>query len=337
MIEINSKIWKSFNINDIFIIEKGFRYDANKINTKRECGIPYITRTTKNNGVSGFVDFSENLRINKGKSISVGWLGTFFYQESDFICGTDIFILRNRKINIFNSLFLINVLSLYFSKITSYGRGINYNRIISARIKLPSTDSGEPDWQFMEDYIKQFEETKLLEIQETGYNCDAVSLSRIVKFRIGDIFNLNIGKSYSKRQLPLSEVGDVFYITRSSFKNGVQGFISNEFIIDNEISVNKGGCITVGAEGKKAFYQPLDFITGTNVTIIRNENINELISLYLVVIIDKAISEVCSYARAATYGRLNDILIPLPSKLDGSPDWDSIEKYMKSLPYSEMI
>ena len=45
----------------------------------------------------------------------------------------------------------------------SYGRKCSQIKLRNSKIKLPVTPSGEPDWKFMEDYIKSLPFSKNIE------------------------------------------------------------------------------------------------------------------------------------------------------------------------------
>ncbi len=44
-----------------------------------------------------------------------------------------------------------------------------------------------------------------------------------------------------------------------------------------------------------------------------------------------------SYGRKWTLEKMKESFIKLPSKKDGTPDFDFMEKYIKSLPYGDRI
>ena len=44
-----------------------------------------------------------------------------------------------------------------------------------------------------------------------------------------------------------------------------------------------------------------------------------------------------SYGRKWTLEKMNDTVIKLPSKEDGKPDFEYMERYTKTLPYSDRI
>lgn len=65
------------------------------------------------------------------------------------------------KINKFTSLFLVTIFKKEMFKY-SYGRSANPRHIMDTVIKLPVDNCGEPDWQFMEEYIKKLEFSDLI-------------------------------------------------------------------------------------------------------------------------------------------------------------------------------
>ena len=78
-----------------------------------------------------------------------------FYRNYKFSCDDNILVLKpNFEFNIFILLFFATVISFnkyrYF-----YGKQYRKKDFNEHIIKLPVDNQGNPDWQFMEDYIKQ--------------------------------------------------------------------------------------------------------------------------------------------------------------------------------------
>ena len=65
------------------------------------------------------------------------------------------------RINKFVSLFLITIFKKEMFKY-SYGRKARPSHILNTIIKLPADELGEPNWQFMEEYIKKLEFSDLI-------------------------------------------------------------------------------------------------------------------------------------------------------------------------------
>ncbi|MCR2122273.1 restriction endonuclease subunit S [Campylobacter upsaliensis] len=115
--------------------------------------VPFISRTTFNNGCDGYVEVEAKF-ITKGNCISIGAEGIYaFYQKEDFATGNKIYTLRNEKLNQYVALFVCAVLNHEIYRY-SYGRARILSKLQNEYIKLPINHKGEPDFEFMENYIK---------------------------------------------------------------------------------------------------------------------------------------------------------------------------------------
>lgn len=151
--------WHEFTVIDVFdkiIPTKGVTTDI--LETGEE--IPYIAATNKLNGLSAMCKKKSNEEyISKGNcivfiQIGAGAAGYTTYQESDFIgmsgktcCG------YSQKLNKYTGLFLKTVLDLERPRYC-FGRSWTSDRLYNTKFKLPSTQDGNIDWEYMESYIK---------------------------------------------------------------------------------------------------------------------------------------------------------------------------------------
>jgi hypothetical protein len=125
------------------------------------------------------------------------------------------------------------------------------------------------------------------------------------------------------------------YVSRTSFNNGVVRNIDKKSI-DKSFMYN-GGCITIGGEGLRAFYQENDFISGNNISYLNNQYLNKYNALFINNLLNKEMALRCNYGRAANKERIENFKIKLPIDKNGDPDWKFMEDYIKSLPYSASI
>lgn len=151
---LNAKNWKWFYLGDLFAFEKGER--LTKLD-RTEGDIPLITAGENNNGVSehiSFEDFKDKKKMFENK-ITIDMFFNVFYHDYKYFSDDNIHTLIpiNFELNKYSSLFLITVLSKLKYKY-AYGRQVRLMRLPSEKIKLPANKEGNPDWQFMEDYIK---------------------------------------------------------------------------------------------------------------------------------------------------------------------------------------
>jgi len=153
---LNTANWKFFdydsaNPKSIFIIKKGKRLTEPDQNLG---DIPYISSSSNNNGLDNFIDngFTDE---NCLSFACYGSIGEVFYQkEKSWVsdnCNT--IYLRDRKFNVYLAMFFVTLLRLEQFRF-SYGMTAKKERLQSFKVKLPVDKNGNPDWQFMEDYIK---------------------------------------------------------------------------------------------------------------------------------------------------------------------------------------
>lgn len=172
-IELDSSKWKTFTYNDIFEIKKGY-YNKKPPIVNSNAGIPFIGATEKNNGITCWIDPSDLKKYSKDGSIKYsepienkifrencitvsnnGSVGEAFYQESPFTCSHDInpLYLKDRPLNVYIAMFLISLIKAEKYR-WGFGRKWRPSRMPNSIIKLPVDLHGDPDWVFMESYIK---------------------------------------------------------------------------------------------------------------------------------------------------------------------------------------
>ncbi len=154
--EINTDGWQYFRYDDgtdnsIFKIKKGKRLTKKD---QSDGDIPYVSSSSLNNGIDNYIG-NGNTEKNCISFACYGSIGEVFYQDEKVWVSdnANVFYLRNRKLNPYLSMFLITVLRLEQFRF-SYGMTGKKERLQSFNIKLPVTKKSEPDWDYMENFIK---------------------------------------------------------------------------------------------------------------------------------------------------------------------------------------
>lgn len=170
--KLETSNWKEFKFSDIFDIRKGF-YNK-KPETVTDDGIPFIGATDSNNGVTSRHSIDEieassktgeepnqpiEQKLFPAHAICVtnnGSVGYAYYQPTEFTCSHDVNPLYRKDGIPFNDLTGLFVATVIMQDRFrwQYGRKWRPIRMKNSVIKLPSTDSGCPDWTYMEEYIK---------------------------------------------------------------------------------------------------------------------------------------------------------------------------------------
>jgi len=153
---LSDQNWKWFKLRDLFSFERGKCGSAEKLLEKGD-EISYVGAKKEDNGFMYKVVRDEDY-VTKNNCIvfigdGQGSVGYSTYQEDDFIGSTTLSMGRNNHLNKYNALYIITLLDKERFKY-SFGRKWNGEKLKNTKIKLPADENGNPDWQFMEDYIK---------------------------------------------------------------------------------------------------------------------------------------------------------------------------------------
>ena len=149
--------WKTYKIKDIFPnIVKPTVYHTREVK-EASTGIPYVVRSKFNNGIKYNVERPvEN--VNPAKVISFGAENaTFFYQKSEWISGRDMYYIDTRDISEYACLFITSCLQPIAEKY-SYNYGMFPDLLKEENIKLPADENGNPNFAYMEKYMKAVEQ-----------------------------------------------------------------------------------------------------------------------------------------------------------------------------------
>jgi hypothetical protein len=147
--------WKEFSIGELFEVER----PASRTVKQYETGnVPFVSSGNFNNGINKFVQPLDNDVLEKGNCLTVSPVdGSCFYQPIDFLGrgggGSSIILLYNEKLNKNNGLFLSSVIGKTLRRLFQYNDMGSSSSIQDEIIKLPITQSGKPDWEYMENFM----------------------------------------------------------------------------------------------------------------------------------------------------------------------------------------
>lgn len=143
--------WADFPLNDIFELKKGKRVTK----AHRKPGdTRFISATDSNNGISDWINLAPIFPEN---SITVPYDGSigyaFFQPEPYFALDSVNALIPRHSISVWQGLYL--VAAIRFEKWRfSYGYKWNLTRMKKTTIRLPVTSLGDPDWDYMERFMK---------------------------------------------------------------------------------------------------------------------------------------------------------------------------------------
>lgn len=154
------KKWKDFFIEEIADIHSG----RDIYERERVIGdTPYVTSTAQNNGTGYLVsNFNKTLEANCLSVNRNGSVGYCFYHPYNALYSNDCRKLKLKNNSKYIGLYISNVITCQKGKY-GYGYKMGTGRLKRQKIMLPVTSKSEPDYEYMENYMKYLEQKKLLE------------------------------------------------------------------------------------------------------------------------------------------------------------------------------
>ncbi|MDI9359154.1 MAG: restriction endonuclease subunit S [Phycisphaerales bacterium] len=145
----------------------------------------------------------------------------------------------------------------------------------------------------------------------------------------GTLFTITGSKTMPLLELEEYGKGKYAYVTTQATNNGVEGFY--------DFYTEEGNVLTVdSAVLGYCSYQPFNFSASDHVEkLIPKFEMNKYVGLFLVTIMNLEQYRY-NYERKCSQSRMKQINIKLPAK-NGLPDFDYMENFIKSLPYSSSI
>jgi hypothetical protein len=152
--------WKKYRIGDIFNFKRGKGLTKEEIEDNAGL-IPCVQSGEKNRGIIGymnstFIDDKFHTYI-LAPFLSLARSGTSgcvnIQNKNSYVGDSAIALKLKQKENIYIYLFLETILNLERYRYT-YGRKVVIEKYIEQFISLPTDVNGNPDWIFMENYIK---------------------------------------------------------------------------------------------------------------------------------------------------------------------------------------
>ena len=345
---IDTTNWEWFQYDEIFHIET-FHGD-----TLQDCNsgeIPYISASRINNGVNGFVGNQDYVSGGKITVARNGSVGSSFYQPYNFYPSPDdvrIYSLKERPLNKYIGLFLCVLIEKERYRF-AYGRKFGTKRMKQSKILLPVNSYHKPDWKWIEEYSKNVlvpampDKAKL--IWKNKYD-KAPILSRKINLsdrewkrkRIFDFcdapYKAIAYNAIDLNPCPANTPGAIPYITRSDENNGFRFYVQTT---DEIKDIEKGNAISIGDTTATIKYQKNSFICSDHMVIVRSPHFNEYTGLFIVTLLSKERFRY-NYGRAFSKDIIanTELLLPIVPNTN-TPDWQFMEDYIKSLPYSKNI
>lgn len=338
--KLNDREWGIFFIGDLFSVN---RPPARNKDDYEVGDVPFVASGSVNNGVMKCCKPLENENLDEAGCITVSPVdGSAFYQPYSFLgrggAGSSILMLYADNINLYSGQFIAKMISNTCACKYTYGHMGNKDGIKRERIMLPVDGNNNPDYKFMEYYVKELMARKReqylayckeqLKIFGGGYNLIPLADKKWKPFFIGG--KNGLFEIYSGKRLTASNMNDggCPFIGATDSNNGITNWVSNknETYDSNVLGVNYNGSVV------ENFYHPYYCIFSDDVKRLhlRNYEDNPFVLLFFsrLILMQKA---KYTYGYKFNGARMNRQKILVPITSGGNPDYDYMEKYSKNL------
>ena len=368
--ELNVQDWKEFNIARLCYVDMGNKFDNDKMTYERP-SINFVSRTANNNGVSDVVDEILGVTPYPANSVTValgGSIGSCYLQTKPFYTGQNVSVLLF-NVNVPNNAKLF-ITTMFMNeckyKYVAFGRELNvhirndftlylpikYNEDNTPVIDENKTYSDEgyiPDWQFMEDYIKSLHYKPITTKVKSGL-VKELDVDNWEEFKVSNLFNrIYKAKAHTKEEVVEVDKG-IHFVSRTDCNNGVDITVDKDTRYEG---LEEANCITIGDTTATVFYQNERFIAGDHMVVLRANWLNLKRGLFFRTLFAQEGIRYC-YGRAYRMDLIKSTLLKLPIQRDNDgtpviddnrtysdsgyiPDWQYMEDYINSLPYSDRI
>lgn len=316
---------KTIQVQDLFEVEYGSNLELNKqikLLSDDPNSVPYVSRTAKNNGITAYIQ-PTNAKLNPAHTLSVACGGSVlstFYQAKPYYSGRDLYFLKPKiKLSVRQMLY-------YKMCIEANKFRFDYGRQANRTLRLLEIPAPEE--------IPAWVETIELPQQYTGEakSDEKVELPPVnewKEFKYTDLFDLEKGRGPSAAEAK-HKPGGVPYVGASAENNGIT-------LYSGHTPAHQGNVVTIATDGSvgEAFYQAHAFNATSNIMVLHLKNYEwtPQIGLFISTIIRQEQSKF-SYGRKWGLSRMKESFIALPATPEGQPDYDLMERYINSLPYS---
>lgn len=328
---LNDVEWRIFSLDELFSNYHGKRLTKD---VRKEGDFPLLTASELNQGVSSFI--SNNEMRYYSNFISIDMFGHAFYHNYKASGDDNIYFFLNENISSRAKLFITACINKNTNKY-SYGNQFRQNNADKDKILLPVNKSGEPDYEFMEEYIKE-REHKLKEQYKQHIQQRINKLSEKItekkewkEYPISKIFDIKAGKRLTKANMT---EGNIPFIGSTDSNNGITNFVKNENASTdkNVLGVNYNGSVV------ENFYHPYKCTFSDDVKRFTTKEVlgNKYLYLFLK---NSILKQKCKYMYGYKFNenRMKKQRIMLPINESGEPDYMYMESYMKYLEQKKLL
>ena len=329
---IDTSTWVEFRVGDLFAIQPTVAHKLTNDFLFDGGDNPVVVNSQQNNGVGGFT--SQPLTEEAGVITfsDTTTCASIFYQPNAFVGYPHVQGMRPHGVYATGwsdlSLMFFATQMRIAASLKGFDYGNKFTRVAAAdlALRLPVTPTGEPDWGYMEQVMKERldrAEAALDALEAASKTApQVIDTSTWVEFRVGDLFEVSRGANLNMTGLV---EGDTPVVSSSSANNGVAMF--------GDVSPSApAGALSVAMTGSVGFtsvHAERWFCTA-NSSVLTPLGDYPLDSMLMFAgLLTSHFQERYSYKDILSLPRVREHFLRLPATPTGEPDWGYMEQVMK--------
>lgn len=338
---IDTSSWKEFRVGDLFDIHPTKAYKLTNAQLLDGGSYPVMANSAYNNGIGGYTTKEPTEKGNMITFSDTVDANTIFYQRESFVGYPHVQglypLMYEDKWNKYTYLFFVSAFrGAAIARGFDYGNKFRRDIAVDLIIKLPATSDGQPDWDYMESYMKfvmEEAEKSLENLKKVDETKHLINVNKWKRFHLYDdyMFSIDMGTKLDKAKM--TEINPtVNFVGRANANNGITTCVDRV----NDIEPYPSGYMTLSLGGEylgSCFIQPKPFYTSQNVIVlIPNNNMTDNIKRFIATMIFReSRSKYKAFVDELNRHIKTDFSIYLPVTSTGEPDWLYMEDYMKSI------
>lgn len=161
--KVDTREWGEFRVGELFEVKISKSVDKGGLEFAEDGEYDFIGRTPLNNGIQGRLN-KLKFEANQEGTYSIAQIGMHVcqYRERKWYASQNIFVLtpfaeKSYKANKFIATIITRYLDCAYGEDT-YATYPTAKTLPHLKIKLPVDKTGQPDWAYMEEYMRKVEE-----------------------------------------------------------------------------------------------------------------------------------------------------------------------------------
>ena len=330
MNKIDTSNWKKFKMSDLNF--KNYHGKRIKQQDRQDGDTIFITAGKENQGVVGTIGNKVDIWHSP---ITVDMFGNSFYHDYDCFGDDNVYAFINDDLNKYHKWFISSIINAENNVLFSFGDQFRQDNADALVVLLPATDKGEPDWDYMEEYMKNVETSvrNSLEKLQSAKECkNKIDIVEWKEYFINDLFDFE----GIKGDIQAPKVGDGEYalVSSGTTNNGICKYIeeqkSSNLFDENKITIDMFG---------KAFFQTQKFysVAHARVNVLTpHMSLNKYNGCFIASVIEALTLPKFQFNDMCSQKALKKEKIKLPSKFNiktgkYEPDLEYMENFMKDV------